>query len=75
MRVVREQEKRRPADPAIGRQLAETVASIPHFSKEEFSKMMNEGVQDVMLMMYMANLIKANIALADKLGTTQLPLT
>lgn len=68
-------EERRAGDPVIGRHLAETVASIPNFSKEEFQRMMNEGVQDVMLMMYMSNLIKANIALADKLGTTQLPLT
>lgn len=32
------------------------------------------GLQDVVLVMYLANLVQTQIALADKLGTMSLPL-
>ena len=32
------------------------------------------AVQDVLLVMYLANLVRTHVALADKLGTQALPL-
>jgi hypothetical protein len=32
------------------------------------------SVQDVLLVMYLANLVRTHVALADKLGTQALPL-
>lgn len=59
---------------AVGRYLAETIASVPHFSREEFERLMEDNMNDVLLVMYLSNLIRTHIALADKLGTMQLPL-
>ncbi|KAK9820279.1 hypothetical protein WJX72_008550 [[Myrmecia] bisecta] len=65
---------RRKADLAIGRYLADTVAAVPFISKEEFEQLFNDSAQDVMLIMYLSNLVQAQIALADKLGTAALPI-
>ncbi len=35
---------------------------------------MQDNMNDVLLVMYLSDLIRAHIALADKLGTMQLPL-
>lgn len=65
---------KRKGSVAVGRYLAETIASVPHFGQEEFERLMEDNMNDVLLVMYLSNLIRAHIALADKLGTMQLPL-
>lgn len=67
-------EGRREAKVSIGRYLAETVASVPHFSNEELTRLLQDSQNDVLLTSYLAGLIRAHISLADKLGTMQLPL-
>ena len=61
-------------DPTIGRYLADTLSVVPHFSKAEFERLFNESVTDVMMVSYLSNLLRTQIALAEKLGTGQLPL-
>ena len=68
------QEGRRKGDLALGRYLADTVTGIPRFAPEEFEAMMTDSAQDSMLVMYLANLVRAHLALADRLGTAALPL-
>lgn len=65
---------RKKGDPVVGRYLADTMAVVPHFAKETYEHLFNENVQDVMLVDYFATLLRAQIALAEKLGTSQLPL-
>ena len=65
---------RRPANSVIGRYLAETVSAVPHFSAEEFEKMLGDQQNDCTLVLFLSKLIQAHLALADKLGTMQLPL-
>jgi len=67
-------EGRCDANVSVGRQLAETVATVPHFSPSDLSKLVQDSQNDVLLTSYLASLIRAHIALADKLGTMQLPL-
>jgi translation initiation factor 3 subunit F len=67
-------EGKRAGSATVGRHLAETVASVPRFSKDELTKLATDSQNDVLLTSYLAGLIKAHIALADKLGTMQLPL-
>jgi translation initiation factor 3 subunit F len=67
-------EGRRSANVAVGRQLAEAMAAIPRFVPEELAKLVRDNQNDVLLTAYLAGLVKAHIALADKLGTMQLPL-
>lgn len=59
---------------AVGRGLSEAVAAVPHFSTEEFQRLIKDSQNDVVLTLYLGNLIKAHISLADRLGTMQLPL-
>ena len=65
---------RRPANSVIGRYLAESVSAVPHFSAEEFEKMLGDQQNDCTLVLFLSKLIQAHLALADKLGTMQLPL-
>ena len=67
-------EGRQKGSVSIGRYLAETVATIPHFSTEELTKLLQDSQHDLLLTSYLAGLIRAHISLADKLGTMQLPL-
>ncbi|KAI7845685.1 hypothetical protein COHA_000799 [Chlorella ohadii] len=59
---------------AVGRYLAETVAAVPHFTKADFEKMLADQSNDCTLVLFLSKLIQAHLALADKLGTMQLPL-
>lgn len=63
-----------PGNPAIGRYLADSVAMVPHFSKADFERLYNESVQDMMTVTYLSNLLRAHVALAEKLGTAALPI-
>jgi hypothetical protein len=65
---------RAKADPAIGRHLADTLALIPRLEPSEFERMFNEGIQDQLLVDYFANLVRTQVALAERLGTAALPL-
>jgi translation initiation factor 3 subunit F len=47
---------------------------VPHLQPEAFDALFNESVQDVLLVTYLSNLVRAQVALAEKLGTSQLPL-
>ena len=65
---------KRKGDVSVGRYLADTVASVPFMSKEELEQMYTDSTQDALLVMYLANLTRAHIALADRLSTAALPL-
>ena len=47
---------------------------MPHFTPEEFEKMLGDQQNDCTLVLFLSKLIQAHLALADKLGTMQLPL-
>ncbi|KAL4428083.1 hypothetical protein ABPG75_002172 [Micractinium tetrahymenae] len=59
---------------AVGRHLADAVAAVPHFTKADFEKMLADQQNDCTLVLFLSKLIQAHLALADKLGTMQLPL-
>lgn len=54
---------------AVGRFLADTVAAVPRLSREAFDKLFNDSVQDVLLVMYLSNLTRTQLALAERLNT------
>ena len=57
-----------------GRFLADTVTSVPHISSEELERLVADNAQDALLILYLANLVRTQLALADRLGTAALPL-
>eukprot|EP00898_Chlorokybus_atmophyticus_P009100 jgi/Chlat1/9191/Chrsp97S08474 len=61
-------------DNAIGRYLADTVASIPYMTPEAFEKLFNDSIQDVLLTVYLSNLTRTQLALAEKISTASVPL-
>ncbi|KAG2488313.1 hypothetical protein HYH03_013163 [Edaphochlamys debaryana] len=61
-------------DPAIGRYLADTLALVPHLAKPDFERLFNESVQDSMMVTYLSDLLRAHVALAERLGTAALPI-
>ncbi|KAF8063040.1 TIF3F1 [Scenedesmus sp. PABB004] len=65
---------RRAGDAAVGRYLADTLAGLPHFEAAEFERIFNEGVQDDLLLTYFAHLVRSQVSLAERLGTSALPL-
>lgn len=73
-RPLNPQAGRSKADPAIGRHLADTLAAIPRLEPSDFERMFNDGIQDQLLVSYFANLVRSQVALAERLGTAALPL-
>mmetsp|Transcript_11231 Transcript_11231/g.33713 ORF Transcript_11231/g.33713 Transcript_11231/m.33713 type:complete len:288 (-) Transcript_11231:1486-2349(-) len=67
-------EGRTQGERHIGRFLADTVDAVPQLDRDELEKLFHDNVQDVLLVMYLANMVQTHIALADKLGTMSLPL-
>jgi hypothetical protein len=68
------QEGRRAGDAAVGRYLADTLAVVPALAAADFEALFNEGVQDQLLVSYLANLVRSQLSLAERLGTAALPL-
>lgn len=62
------------ADPILGRLIADTVRSVPRIAPEELEQLVADDAQDALLIMYLANLVRTQLALADRLGTAALPL-
>ncbi|DBB14180.1 hypothetical protein WJX82_001868 [Trebouxia sp. C0006] len=65
---------RRKGDINVGRYIADTCAAVPYIRKEDFEQLLQDNTQDALLVMYLANLVRAHVALADKLGTAALPI-
>jgi hypothetical protein len=61
-------------DPAIGRYLADTLAAVPALEPADFERLFNEGVQDALLLDYLAALVRSQVSLAERLGTAALPI-
>lgn len=47
---------------------------MPHLAPEDVAAVVGQAQDDVMLVSYLTHMLKAQLALADKLGTLQLPL-
>lgn len=59
-------------DPAILRLLQDVVASAPRMPAVQFNQMFNSQVQDMLVVVYLANLTRTQLALAEKLQSVAL---
>jgi len=57
-----------PADNLIGRQLLKLVESIPKTDPEAFQRMLSDNMKDLLMVMYLSNLTKSQLALNEKLS-------
>jgi len=60
-------EKKEKGDTEIGCAIAEALASIPFIESGRFKKMFNGTVQDLLMVVYLGNLSRTQVALADKI--------
>lgn len=54
-------------EPFVGRLVAEAMAAVPRLNPEVCEKLFNDNLQDMLMVMYLANLTKTQIAIAEKL--------
>ena len=55
------QEGKREGDPTIGRALADAMAVVPHFSRPDFERLLNDSAQDALMVTYLANLLRTQV--------------
>jgi len=55
-------------DVKVGRQLADTLSSIPAMRKDLFDKVFNDTLQDLMMVSYLSNLTRTQLSIAEKLN-------
>jgi len=60
--------------PAAGRALADALAALPALPPPELAALAADASQDALLVSYLAQLVRAQVALADRLGTAALPI-
>lgn len=54
---------------SVGRELMDLVTSVPRMSKEDFESILNSNMQDLLMIVYLSGLCKAQISLGEKLAT------
>jgi translation initiation factor 3 subunit F len=55
-------------DPDLGRAISNALAAVPHIDPSTFEKMFNQNIQDLLMIVYLSNLTRTQLALADKIN-------
>lgn len=58
----------------LGRMLTDAVVSVPRISSAAVGAAAGEDRQDMLLLLYLGQLVHTHLALADQLGSSALPL-
>lgn len=56
-----------PANNTVGRYLMDTVSVVPKVDAGEFEKMFNSHLQDLLMVIYLANMTRTQLAVAKRL--------
>eukprot|EP00118_Oscarella_pearsei_P010084 m.60170 g.60170 ORF g.60170 m.60170 type:complete len:275 (+) comp34923_c0_seq4:477-1301(+) len=56
-----------PVDSSVGRMLFDAVANVPYIDTEQFEAMMTSSMEDLLTVVYLANLSRSQLALGGKL--------
>ena len=57
-------------DDAIGRQIADTLSSVPRIRPETFDKMYNDSLQDLLMVTYLSNITRTQLTISEKLNAS-----
>ena len=57
-----------PADDAMGRLMADTLASIPRIRPELFDKVFSDTLQDLLMVTYLSNITRTQLTIAEKIN-------
>jgi len=57
-----------PPDDEVGRQIADTLSSVPRIRPEVFDRMFNDSLQDLLMVTYLSNITRTQLTIAEKLN-------
>jgi translation initiation factor 3 subunit F len=57
-------------DAELGRQVADTLATVPRIRPEVFDKLFNDSLQDLLMVTYLSNITKTQLSIAEKLNAS-----
>lgn len=57
-------------DDAIGRQIADTLSSVPRIRPDMFDKMYNDSLQDLLMVTYLSNITRTQLTISEKLNAS-----
>lgn len=57
-------------DAEIGRQVANTLATVPRIRPEVFDKLFNDSLQDLLMVTYLSNITQTQLSIAEKLNAS-----
>jgi hypothetical protein len=63
------QSGKRAGDEATGRAIAEALAAVPLVDAAAFERTFTAGLQNLLMVTYLANLTQAQVKLAEKIAT------
>lgn len=61
---------KRSPDAEIGRQVANTLATVPRIRPEVFDKLFNDSLQDLLMVTYLSNITQTQLSIAEKLNAS-----
>ena len=57
-------------DAEMGRQVANTLATVPRVRPEVFDKLFNDSLQDLLMVTYLSNITRTQLTVAEKLNAS-----
>jgi len=57
-----------PKDDTIGKEIFKALAAVPRMDPEMFGKMFNDRLQDMLMVVYLSNLTRTQLSIADKIA-------
>lgn len=62
---------RRQPDPKIGTKIASVISMVPNIKPEIFAKSFRSSIQDMLMVVYLTNLTRTQLAVAEGIGATR----
>jgi len=59
---------RTPKDDSIGKEIFKALAAVPRMDPDVFGKMFNDRLQDMLMVVYLSNLTRTQLSIADKIA-------
>jgi translation initiation factor 3 subunit F len=59
-----------PASAAVGRQIADTLATLPRIRPEVLDRLFHDSLQDVLMVTYLSNITRTHMMLAEQLNAS-----
>ena len=53
---------------AVGKEIFKALAAVPRMDPEVFGKIFNDRLQDMLMVVYLSNLTRAQLAICDKIA-------